>query len=301
MRRPKKTCQSPGCQAKARYNTPSPENMKTKNAIYCKEHAKELCKKGAEKMVDLCQRRCEHKDCPIQPSFNIPGSSIGRFCKKHKEEGMVCTVREFCTHKLSPEEQETTTTPVGRSAYATCNPLVVARKSLTCKNFASYNFNTAVPRRPLFCSNHKQEGMVNVINLTKEAAEKKKIKSTFKINKRKKEEQETDLEVEQPKKTKPRLYRGSKLTCQQVFSDCDYACSNQAIFDYSTNTLPRCFPKFCLQHAQGKDNMIDVVSESCIVSGCRKYPTYGYVNQKMRVYCEDHAQHAAVSSKLVIC
>jgi hypothetical protein len=40
-------------------------------------------------MVDVQNIICEREECGKRPNFNFVGLKKGRFCSKHKEEGMV--------------------------------------------------------------------------------------------------------------------------------------------------------------------------------------------------------------------
>lgn len=239
MARKKKTCVYPNCPNKPRYNVPTSENLKNKVVLYCKTHAKEHAQATSMQLIDILQKRCHYQDCPRQPSFNIPGSSIGRFCVKHKEDGMISVVKVQCD-------------------YAACQ-----RK-------ASFNFNNSIPRKPVFCKEHANKGMVNVHKLTYTQAEEKLLEELQKrqLTRRKKEV-----------KNKFRVFRSYK-TCKHS------SCGKQALF--STTPKQR-VPQFCSEHADG-ENMIDVVSQKCVVCDCKKLPTYGYKTDNIRLYCELHGK-----------
>ena len=80
-------------------------------------------------MVGVMNKRCEHPGCPKGPSFNYPGETSGRYCSKHKEDGMVDVVNKRCEHP-------------------------------GCPKGPSFNYPGETSRR--YCSKHKEDGMVNV-------------------------------------------------------------------------------------------------------------------------------------------
>ena len=44
------------------------------------------------------RRKCEYKECNINPSFDIQGGK-GRFCKTHKTSEMTDVITKRCEHK----------------------------------------------------------------------------------------------------------------------------------------------------------------------------------------------------------
>jgi len=158
-RRRHKICQFPGCKITASFNW---GDAGTKKGIFCFTHR-------AEGMTNVASKKCFHKGCMIQPKFNFPGQ-FRKFCFAHKLEGMVnvypFTLRcenvdcdrvpsfnfpgikrgRFCTtHKL-----EGMVATSGKEYSSTC-------KSAGCTNKPQFSDKG---RRPKFCNEHKNKGMV---------------------------------------------------------------------------------------------------------------------------------------------
>jgi hypothetical protein len=63
---------------------------KIPNFNYEGETKGKFCKKHKhDGMIDIKHRKCEIQGCKIQPTFNYEGELCGKFCEKHKENDMV--------------------------------------------------------------------------------------------------------------------------------------------------------------------------------------------------------------------
>ena len=80
-------------------------------------------------MVDVKNSRCEQAGCSKQPAFNIEGSLVARFCATHKLAGMVNVISKRC-------------------------------EQAGCGKQPTYNTEGSLVAR--FCTTHKLPGMVDV-------------------------------------------------------------------------------------------------------------------------------------------
>jgi len=98
------------------------------------EKTAKFCKMHKESgMIDVVNKKCEFDGCAIHPVYNIIGSKIGKFCFKHKIDGMIDIISKKCI-------------------------------KLNCKVRASFNFEGKQP--PLYCSEHKLKDMINIRNIS---------------------------------------------------------------------------------------------------------------------------------------
>ena len=120
-------------------------------------------------MVDVINKRCEHEGCKSQPAFNVKGAKRGRFCKDHKEIGMVNVRNKRCEHEGCKSQ------PAFNVEGATKGRLCKDHKEIGmvdvkhkrcehegCKSRPSFNVEGSTKGR--FCKDHKEIGMVNVRN-----------------------------------------------------------------------------------------------------------------------------------------
>ena len=136
------------------------------DGLYCGKHK-------AEGMVNVTSRHCAYEGCIKQPNFNHDGSQRGLYCCAHKEPGMINVVSKPCAHPGCQKQPsfnfpgQTQVTPV------TLEVLLVAwlcmRSCLSgLTRERGYSIQVCVAERMvmgmqgLYCSPHKQPGMINV-------------------------------------------------------------------------------------------------------------------------------------------
>jgi hypothetical protein len=85
-----------------------------------------------KKMKDVISKRCEHKGCnEIQPKYNIPGETSGKFCFNHKKVNMINVKAYYCQYEDCPTQ--------------------------AC-------FNTEGEKLGKYCIEHIEDGMVDVVH-----------------------------------------------------------------------------------------------------------------------------------------
>ena len=234
-------------------------------------------------MVDVKNKRCEHAECSSQPSFDMEGGK-GRFCVKHKQEGMVDVKNKRCEH----------------DGCKSINP----------------TFDTE-GRKGRFCLKHKEDGMVNVKN-KRCAHDECSSHPVFDMEGGKgrfcvKHKQEGMVDV----KTKRCEHDGCKSInptfdtegrkgrfCLKHKEDgmvnvrskkCEHdECSSQPSFDMEGGK-----GRFCVKHKQ--EGMVDVKNKRCKHDGCKSInPTFDTEGRKGR-FCVKHKEDGMVNVKSKRC
>ncbi len=213
---------------------------------------------------------CEFQVCRKQASY---GEYYGKplRCKEHKEQYIL--ISQLC-------------------------------QAINCNLNPTFNFLGESQAK--FCSNHKKEGMINVVNKSCQYPECKTIpvfnflgELSAKFCNKHKEEGMVDIKnksCQYPEcKTQPHFnYEGelrAKFCCvhkEEGMIDinskkCDYSeCKTQPHFNYEGELQA----KFCRIHKL--DGMINVKSKTCQHSGCTTMPSYNFLNINKRLYCSKH-------------
>jgi hypothetical protein len=100
------------------------------NYNYENEKRAKFCKKHKEEgMIDKYHAKCEYKGCQLRPSYNVDNETKPRFCKTHKSEEMVEVITKKCIEK-------------------------------GCQKFPFFNFSNF--SYPVYCSSHYKVEMVDV-------------------------------------------------------------------------------------------------------------------------------------------
>lgn len=125
---------------------PSYNYTNEKHGLYCKDHK-------LDDMVNVVSRTCLHEGCTTRPTFNILGEKTGLYCKIHKLDNMISikSKNQICRH----QDCET------RASFKS----VVNRKKCIhpkCNKRPGYNFPNE--KVPLYCHDHKLNGMVDIVN-----------------------------------------------------------------------------------------------------------------------------------------
>lgn len=282
-----------------------------KEPLYCKQHAK-------KDMVDVVNKRCEHKNCIKKPNFGFKGEKP-KYCKDHKSDDMIDIVNKKCEHV---------------NCIRRANFGIKGQKVQFCKDHKLENMvdlthkkceNPGCIKQPVFgfkgkkirfCVDHKLENMVDIKskkclyeNCPKRPnfgfeGEKAKYCSDHKLNgmidvKNKK------CESQGCKKGANFGFEGQKIQycadhkledmvnlnkqngCKQI------GCKKQSTFGYIDKMA-----EYCVDHKL--DDMIDVKSKKCLYQGCIVRPTFGYKGQNAQ-YCVTHKQNGMIDLKTKHC
>ena len=133
------------------------------DGLYCGKHK-------AEGMINVTSRHCAFENCMKQPNFNHDGSQRGLYCCAHKEPGMINVVSKPCAHpgcQKQPSFNFRGQTQVCSHHRSNCSnessfcfwqdPLMLRCDCLWCNRDS-----LIASMQGLYCSPHKQPGMVNV-------------------------------------------------------------------------------------------------------------------------------------------
>ena len=96
---------------------------------------------------------CKHPECKKNASYNFKDIKPPKFCKEHKEEGMIINKVDLriCTHEDHKDEEK------------------VPR--------ASFNYPNQL--KPIYCNKHKLDGMINLNNKNSKCIKCNKISPTY--------------------------------------------------------------------------------------------------------------------------
>lgn len=141
-----RVCKYPGCEKCANFGLKTP--------IYCSTHAE-------DGMKNLFARQCGWSGCDIQPSYNYIGLQPA-FCRIHSEKDMICVIGKGCEWVGCTCKSRNYDTPGGKGRFCTkhkeegmidvCNP-----KCEECDTLASYG----IPgNKKTKCSRHRKPGMI---------------------------------------------------------------------------------------------------------------------------------------------
>jgi hypothetical protein len=198
-------------------------------------------------MVNVIDKLCEKDGCILTATFNYEGMSR-KFCDKHKEEGMVNVKNKKCIY---PD----------------------------CKGTQTFNFKGE--DRPLFCNNHKKEGMINIksnrcgkdgCDLIPSFNYEGTSKGIFCSNH--KEEGMIDV-----------IHR----TCEKE------GCNSTPGFNYKGETRRR----FCEEHKE--DGMVNIKTKSCIEENCSIIPSYNFEGENKPLFCNIHKKEGMINIRTKYC
>ena len=138
------------------------------DGLYCGKHK-------AEGMVNVTSRHCAHEGCIKQPNFNHEGSQRGLYCCAHREPGMINVVSKPCVHPGCqkqpsfnfPGQSQVQAMPVLFSWQHAPHQLALLQEASSSCHTCCMLINCTVKSgfaavQGLYCSPHKQPGMVNV-------------------------------------------------------------------------------------------------------------------------------------------
>lgn len=150
-----------------------------------------------------------------------------------------------------------------------------------CSKYPSFNLPTKT--KGIYCSDHKQENMIDIKNKNKKCAHGKCNKqSNFNLP------TETKGLYCSEHKKENMINVKSKLCIHD-------GCIKHPTFNFPTETMPI----YCSEHK--KENMIDIKNRKCIYQGCAKIPVYNLPTETKGIYCFDHKKINMVNVNSNIC
>jgi hypothetical protein len=151
----KRICEYNNCKIRSSFNY---FNLPAK---FCKLHK-------IEGMIDVENKKCEYNLCKKTPNFNYKNQITPKFCCEHKLEGMVDVVHKTCCFP------DCKTQPVfnfinEKPKFCCKHKLegMVDTKNKKCKHencIKQCSFNFDNEKYGIYCLNHKENGMIDVIN-----------------------------------------------------------------------------------------------------------------------------------------
>lgn len=148
-------CEYNDCKVRASFNFPN-------NPVkFCKLHKH-------EGMIDVSNKKCEYNLCNKKPNFNYENEVTPKYCSEHKFDGMIDIVHKTCVFpncKTQPIYNFINEKPQFCKTHKL--ECMVDVKNKKCKNnqcFKQGFFNFHNEKYGIFCSEHKELGMIDVIH-----------------------------------------------------------------------------------------------------------------------------------------
>ncbi len=141
-----------------------------------------------------------------------------------------------------------------------------------CKKQSYYNFEGL--KNTLFCSEHKQEGMVDIKSKRCEY-DGCKTQPTFNFEGQK-------MAIFCSKHKQVGMIDVKSKTCEYD------GCKTRPTYNFEGQKMAI----FCAQHKQ--DGMVDIKHKTCQHEGCKTRPTFNFDGQKDAIFCSEHKQDGMV-------
>ena len=251
-----------------------------KQASYGEYYGKPLRCKEHKEEYKLVSQMCQEKNCKLTPAFNFEGELKGKFCSKHKEEGMIDIKNKTC------EYPECKTMPAfnfegeKQSKFCSIHKQIgmINVKDKTCeypecKTIPAFNFEGEPQSK--FCGIHKQEGMINVKGKTCQYLGCK-TQPAFNF--------EGQLQANFCGKHKEEgMINVNGKTCQYL------GCKTIPIYNFEEETKG----KFCSKHKE--EGMINVKDKTCQYLGCKTQPAFNFEGQLQANFCNIHKEDGMIN------
>jgi hypothetical protein len=199
-------------------------------------------------MIDVKSKRCQKDGCNTRPTFNFENETEAKYCKEHAELGMINIKSKRC-------------------------------QTEGCNKQPVFNFeNEAIPK---YCKEHKQIGMIDIISkrCQKDGCN---TRPTFNF--------ENETEAKYCKEhSEPDMIDIKSKRCQKE------GCNTRPTFNFENETKS----KYCKEHAE--PNMIDIKNKKCQKDGCKKIPSFNFENETKAKYCKEHAEPGMIDIKSKRC
>ncbi len=238
------------------------------------------CSSNASCRKNICET------CGINAIFNFEGESWGRFCKTHKELGMVDVKNKSCIYpecKTKPTyNKEGETKALFCCTHKELGMIDVNSKNCIhpgCKTKPNYNKEGETNR--LYCVIHKELGMINVNSKTC-------IHPGCKTQPSYNKEGET-------KGVFCSIHKESSMVDVKSKTCIHPGCKTQPSYNKEGETKG----VFCSIHKD--NNMVDVKNKNCIHPGCKTQPAYNKEGETKGVYCNIHKEPEMVYIKHKTC
>ena len=257
---------------------------------------------------------CGFEGCPVKRgSFNFPNQKPGKFCAKHKLEGMVDVKHKNSTPKKKRKNKQPP------CKFQGC----LIKRSI---------FNYPDQKSGKYCSNHKLSGMVDVINRKCEHIDENgkkctKIPSFGNSGERKRCAQHKLLGMTENVSIKCDYIGNDKKQCTLVpcynFPNEKFSkrCKNHAIDGMVDITHKKCSfvspngktcnvrpnfnfpheksPSRCAKHLD--DGMVDITHKKCEVINCPHQSIFNFPTEFVGIRCKEHIINGMVNVKSKKC
>jgi len=216
------------------------------------EKTAKFCKTHKESgMIDVVNKKCEHDGCIIHPVYNVPGSKKGKFCFKHKADGMIDIISKNCNF-------------------------------INCKVRASFNFEGKQP--PLYCIEHKLKDMINIRKIQC-AYEKCNLIAQFNYANK-------TVGIYCSKHKLDKMIDIKHKKCRFL------NCNKSPTYNYTDKKIAM----YCATHKS--PDMVNHKNKLCEFNDCKKQANFNLDGEKNSKFCYDHKTSEMVnvgSKKCKLC
>ena len=225
-------------------------------------------------------RYCVEEGCLKRCVFNYETEKIGKYCVKHKKEGMINVISKTCIYEGCKTIANFNVKEEKQGLYCVKHKLdgMIDVKNKRCKHLgcmkkSTYNF--ATNKQGLYCATHKLDGMVNVVSKTCIYERCKKIPNYNKEREKiglycVKHKQEGMIDV--------------------VNKTCIYKnCKTKPIYNVKGEKQGL----YCATHKL--DGMVNVKDKTCIHENCKKLPVFNVKGEKQGLYCATHKKEGMIN------
>jgi hypothetical protein len=231
------------------------------------------------------QNICE--TCGIKARYNIPGEQLCRFCKEHKQVGMInvtekrkCQIEGCNKRPAFNFENETKAKYCKEHAEPGMIDIISKRCQIEgCNTRPNFNFENETKAK--YCKEHAEPGMIDIKN-KKCQQEGCNTRPAFNF--------ENETKAKYCKEhAEPGMIDIIHKRCQQE------GCNKQSSYNFENETKS----KYCKEHAEL--GMIDIKNKKCQQEGCNKQPSFNFENETIAKYCKEHAEPGMIDIKSKKC
>jgi predicted GIY-YIG superfamily endonuclease len=303
------------CKKETNKPTRASYNLENEPPRYCFKHKD-------KEMINVTDKKCiasnsiTHKKCTTRASYNYANYNSAKYCKNHKLDGMINISSKKCKIKgclVRPIYNFVGLTPLYCKKHKDDKMVNVYSKRCEqtgCDKHPSFNYPDKIGY--LFCSEHKEKGMIDLRVLNNMCEICEKVQANYNYNGLKAKfccSCKTDdmINVRSPKCVKCNInlpiynYKDMK---HEYCSKCkendmidtrtkkcaDTLCDKQARYNFPDHKIS----KFCRKHAS--DGMINVKEPRCIhQNGCTEVAYYNDIGKKKSIYCGYHKENNMIN------
>jgi hypothetical protein len=260
-----------------------------------------ICAKSIPNLINLNKKMCLEENCIIEPNYNLPTETCGRYCKNHKKENMIDVKHKKCEYVDKDNNNKCLLNPsygiIGKKATRCLehkeDNMILIRNDLckykngdeVCTSRASFNFEGV--KNGKYCQNHKENGMIFVLKIETCNEDGCKVRAIYNYLNEKK-----GIYCEAHKKENMYNIKDKRCENENCVKIASYNYNNQKEF------------KYCDEHKL--ENMVNLKSKKCEYIDengirCKLMPTFNFSNETIKKYCGKHKENEMINVKHNTC